>query len=160
MTATPQDYFMQAWKQQLDAGLRIIETVIEGAEQLREAQLQAAANAHADAEATRKAIAAASDPAQIFRLQSEWMNANVQKCMGYWRSLYDVVAQTDAEVVKCACRIAPAPTASAAAPDASKQAVFNVIDNAYRQWLQTTQQFYQVPPMRAGEGAGEKRAAA
>jgi phasin family protein len=162
MSTRPDEFLVQAWKQQLDAGLRIIETVIEGAEKLREAQLQAAADAHADAEATRKAIAAASDPAEILRLQNEWMNANVRKCMAYWRSLYEVAAETDAEVAKCACGAAlplSAQGVPALGPDASKQALFNLIDNTYRQWLDATQQFYKLPAIPAqAEARAEKRA--
>ena len=35
------DMFMQAWKAQLDAGLRVLETITEGAIRMHEAQLEA-----------------------------------------------------------------------------------------------------------------------
>ena len=54
--------FLDTWKRQLDVGLGVMETVVEGAMRMRECQLQAAAQAHADLEATRKAIAAAPLP--------------------------------------------------------------------------------------------------
>jgi phasin family protein len=162
MSTQPEVFLVQAWKQQLDTGLRLIETVIEGAEKLRESQLEAAVEAHADAEATRKAIAAATDPAEIFRLQNEWMNANVRKCAAYWRSLYEVIAETDTEVARCACAVSPTSAQSVPGfgPDVSNQALFNLIDNAYRQWLDATQQFYKLPavPAQAPEAQAEPRA--
>jgi phasin family protein len=163
MSTRPEEFFVQAWKQQFDTGLRIIESVFEGAEKLRESQLQAAVESHADAEATRKAIAATTDAAEIFRLQNEWMGANVRKCAAYWRSLYEVVAQTDAEVIRCACGAASPASAEgmpALGPDASNRALFNLVDNAYRQWLDATQQFYRIPAIsaQAAEAQSEARA--
>jgi phasin family protein len=160
MSTRPEEFFVQAWKQQLDTGLRIIESVFEGAEKLRESQLQAAVESHADAEATRKAIAATTDAAEIFRLQNEWMSANVRKCAAYWRSFYEVVAQTDAEVIKCACGAASPASAQALGPDESNRALFNLVDNACRQWLDATQQFYKLPaiPAQAAEAPSEARA--
>ena len=87
MGAKPEDMFMQAWKAQLDAGLRAIETITESAIRVHEAQLEAATQTHADAEATRKAIAAASDASQLTKLCAEWARANAGKSFAYWRSL-------------------------------------------------------------------------
>ena len=87
MTAKPEDFLLQTWKQQLDLGLRLIETMVEGAIKLREVQIEAATDAHADAVATRKSVADANDLAQLVKLQAEWTRANVQKCAAYWRDL-------------------------------------------------------------------------
>ena len=162
MTGKPEDFLVQAWKQQLDAGLRFIETVIEGATKLREAQLEAAADAHADAEATRKALAAASDPSQLMTLQVQWVRANLEKAAAHWRRLYDIVAETDAALVKCACSVAPAagaPAVAGADADASKQALLGLIDSAYKQWFDATQQFYKLPAIPAGPKAQPRTAA-
>lgn len=140
MNGKPEDFLMQAWKQQLDASLRFIEILIEGATKLHEVQLEAAADAHADAEATRKSVAAA-DPSQLLKLQTEWAGANMEKCAAYWRGLYGVAAETQAELVKCLCA---QPLAAAPGGDSSK-ALLGLIDNAYKQWLDTTQQFYKLP---------------
>jgi len=82
-----QDLFMQTWKAQLDAGLRALETITEGAIRMHEEQLEAATQAHADLEATRKAIAAASDASEVMKLCGEWARANVQRSLAYTRVL-------------------------------------------------------------------------
>ena len=141
MTAKPEDFLLQAWKQQLDLGLRLIETMVEGAIKLREMQIEAATDAHADAVATRKAVADATDLAALVKLQSEWTRANVQKCAAYWRELYEVATRTQGELASRAGVQAPA----AVINDDSNKALFGMIDDAYREWLGATQKFYRIP---------------
>ena len=120
MGAQPEDLFVQAWKAQLDAGLRAIETITESAIRVHEAQLEAATVAHADAEATRKAIAAASDASQLTKLCAEWARTNAGKSFAYWRSLLQAGAPQ-------------------ALPGMLKH---EMIDGAYQQWLDAMQRFY------------------
>jgi phasin family protein len=133
MTSKPEDFLIQAWKKQCDAGLRAIEAMIEGATKIHETQLQAAAQAHADAEATRKAIAAATDPSQLFKLQTEWARANAQKSFAYWRSMVEAVVETDAELLRGMFGL------PAVMPGALKAAD---IDTLYKTWLDSVRQFY------------------
>ncbi len=118
MDGNPQQFMMQAWKQQLDAGLRAVEALVEGATKMHEVQLEAAMQAHADAVATQQAIAAASNPAEILRLQAEWTQCNAGRCVAYWRDLQEAAAETNAKVTSCLC--APAVIA---APGERKAAV-------------------------------------
>jgi len=94
MSVKADDFLIVAWKQQLDTGLRLMEAAIEAAIRLHEAQLEAATEAHADAVATRKAIAAARDAAEVLRLQSEWTRANIDRCLACWRSMAEAAMQT------------------------------------------------------------------
>jgi hypothetical protein len=71
MTAKPEDFLLQAWKQQLDLGLRLVETMVDGAIKLREVQIKAA---------------------------GDWTRANAEKCAAYWRELYEVAASSQAKV--------------------------------------------------------------
>ena len=128
----PQDFFMQAWKAQLDAGLRVFETLTEGAIRIWEAQLEAATEAHADVEATRKAIAAAADVAQVMKLYGEWARANTEKSFACCRTFAETMAETDKEVAKCV-------GAQVALPQAVD---LGMIDSAYKQWLEGVQRFY------------------
>jgi phasin family protein len=131
----PPDLFMQAWKAQLDAGLRVFETLTEGAIRICEAQLEAATEAHADLEATRKAIAAAADVAQVMKLYGEWARANTEKSFACCRTFAETVAETDKEVAKCV-----------GTPIALPQGVgagLGMVDNAYKQWLEGVQRLYQ-----------------
>jgi phasin family protein len=147
MIAQPNDFLVQAWKQQLEGCLRTIETLVEGATRLGELQLAAAVDAHADLEATRKAVAATHDPASVLALQAQWARANAEKCAAYWRRFYEVGAQTQASLAQCMV-----PAAAAAAPaavDDSRQVVPRLMDEVYKQWLDMAQQIYKLPGIPA-----------
>jgi phasin family protein len=147
MITQPNDFLMQAWKQQLDGCLRTIETLVEGTNQLSKLQLEAAVDAHADLEATRKAMAATGDPARVLELQAQWARANAEKCAAYWRRCYEVGAQTQASLAQC---MVPAPAGAApAAVDDSKPPVLTLIDQVYKQWLAAAQQMYKLPAIPA-----------
>jgi phasin family protein len=126
---------MQTWKAQLDAGLRVFETVAEGAMRVYEAQLEAATEAHADAEATRKAIAAATDMTQVMKLCAEWARANTEKSAACCRCFFEAVAETDKEVAKCVGTPIALPEGVGAG--------LGMVDSAYKQWLEGVQRLYQ-----------------
>jgi hypothetical protein len=86
------DVFLQGCKAQLDAALRLAETVTEAAIRMHEVQLEAAAQAHADAEATRRAIGAATDFGQAMKIYTEWARGNAGKSLQYWRALFQASA--------------------------------------------------------------------
>ena len=92
---------LETWKRQLDASMRITEAIIEGSTRMHEVQIEAATEAHADAVATQQALAAAKNPADLLRIQAEWLAANQRKSMEYWRHLYEAAAETNARVVSC-----------------------------------------------------------
>ncbi|HWD21553.1 MAG TPA: TIGR01841 family phasin [Burkholderiales bacterium] len=97
----PDDFLLDAWKQQVDIGFRVLETLIEGATKLHEAQLEAACDAHADLVATRKTIAAATSAPELLKLQAQWAGANMESCMAYWRQMYEAMSDTNADLVNC-----------------------------------------------------------
>ena len=100
--AMPTDKTMlEAWKRQLDAAMRLTEVVIEGSQRMRERQIEAAAEAHADAVATQKALAGASSPDELMRIQTEWLAANQRKSMQYWKDLYETAAETNTQLMSC-----------------------------------------------------------
>jgi phasin family protein len=98
---------MDTWKKQIDATMRITEAIIEGSTRMHEVQIEAATEAHADAVATQKSLAAASSPAELLRIQTEWLAANQRKSMEYWRGLYEAAAATNAQVMNCMRDAAP-----------------------------------------------------
>jgi phasin family protein len=107
MTNTQSNVMLDTWKRQLDATMRVTEAIIEGSTRMHEVQIEAATDAHADAVATQKSLAAASTPAQLLRIQTEWLAANQKKSMQYWKSLYEAAAQTNAQVMGCLRDAAP-----------------------------------------------------
>jgi phasin family protein len=162
MITQPNDFLMQAWKQQVDGSLRAIETLFEAANKLRELTLEAIADAHADLEATGKAMASANDPAHVFELQAQWARANAEKCAAYWRRFYEIGAQAQANLARCMLQApaASAPTAAPApAPGDSTHAAVTLIDQVYKQWLDTAQQLYKLPagPGSPGSAASQAR---
>ena len=107
MEITTDKTLMDAWKRQLDATMRITEAIIEGSTRMHEVQIEAATEAHADAVATQKALASAAGPAELLRIQTEWLAANQKKSMEYWRGLYEAAAATNAQVMSCMRDAAP-----------------------------------------------------
>jgi phasin family protein len=155
MPSKPEDPLMQSWKQQLDIGLQVMEALLEGAIKLRELQLKSAAQAHADLEATRRSIAAAGDVSRLLELQAQWTRANAQKCADYWRGVYDVAIRTQTDLAGCFA----ARPAAAARVDEPKQALSLLLDQAYKQWFEATQQFYKLPGFPAPTRSDRKSAA-
>jgi phasin family protein len=98
---------LDTWKRQLDATMRVTEAIIEGSTRMHEVQIEAATDAHADAVATQKLLAAAQGPAELLRIQTEWLAANQKKSMTYWKLLYEAAAQTNAQVMSCLREAAP-----------------------------------------------------
>jgi len=101
MATTTDNAMLDTWKRQLDASMRITEAIIEGSTRMHEVQIEAATEAHADAVATQQALAAAKNPADLLRIQTDWLAANQRKSMEYWRHLYETAAETNARVMRC-----------------------------------------------------------
>lgn len=94
------DMLLQAWKLQLDTGLRAAEAMFEGAIRMHEAQIEAAAQAHAAAEATRRALAGARDAQALLELQAQWCSGNLQQCIDYWRTMQQSAMQANTDILK------------------------------------------------------------
>jgi len=101
MQANLDTTMVQTWKQQLDTAMRVTEALIEGSTRMHEVQMEAATEAHADCVATQKSLAAAQSPAELLRIQAEWLVANQRKSAQYWRHLAETAAETQAQMVGC-----------------------------------------------------------
>ena len=139
-----------AWKKQFDTALQLVETMTEGAAKMREWQLQAAVDAHANATATQKAAAKAGDPAGLLSAETQWMQHNVEQAASYWRILFETGLETNANLLKCLLQQQSAQGAPGAAAelDASKNALLEMIESGYTQWLEAARRL--VPPPIAG----------
>jgi len=144
----------QAWKAQLDTALKLVEALTEGAMKMHETQLEAATDAHANAEATRQSAAGAAGPAELAKIGSQWMQHNAEHAAAYWRALFEAALETNASLLKClgeagaALGAAAAPGAAGVAPldvEASKNALLGAVDGAYKQWLEATRRLYGTP---------------
>jgi phasin family protein len=141
---------LQACKQQLECAATVIEAMTEGSMRLRETQLKAAREANAGMKAQRERIAGAGDAQELWRIQSEWAQASFGAALTYWRSLAEIALATQSLVAKCVSR-QPLPSSAQAAPGAEdpQRQIVEVMDSAYRRWLESTRQFYAPPVIAA-----------
>ena len=130
-----------ACKCQLDAGLKMLEAMAEGARRIREAQLDAAVEAHACAEATRKQLEKAQDPQQLWQIQSAYLAGCMKDAAAYWSAIAQAALETQASIGQCLAEQA----AAAPALDTGGAPLAEMMDGAYQRWLETTRQFYAAP---------------
>jgi len=150
-TAKPkaEEMTVTAWKGGIDAWWRALEAMTEGARKMHEIQLKAAVEAHASTEASRKQLAGAADAQAAWRIQTEWLSRNAADSLAYWRGLAEVAGETQAAVAACMAAQAPLGMPLGIPGQGGKDAVMQMMDKAYRQWLETTQQLYTVPTRTA-----------
>ena len=149
MTAKPEDLVTKVWKQQIDTAVRLVETIAEESRKIREYQVAAALEAHRSAAAARERLEKAADAKDLWRIQGEWLLASLERSLAYWRRLYEASAQTQLGMLKCLCE--PLNMAAPQAPAGSNIALFGMMGDAYKRWLDTTTRFYAAP------GAAEAR---
>jgi Phasin protein len=153
MTAKPEDLVTRTWKQQIGTAVRLAGVISEESRKIREYQLAAALDAHSCAAAALEQLEKAPDANALWRIQGEWLSANLGKSLAYWRRLYEGSTQTQVGVLKCLCE--PVDMAAPQASAGSNVALFGMMGDAYKRWLDTTTRFY------AGPGAAaEARKAA
>ena len=133
----PQDAAIAAWKNGIDTWWRALEAATEGARKLHEIQLEAAVEAHACTEASRKQLAEATDPQAAWRIQTEWLSRNLADSQAYWRRLAEAAGETQAAVAECLSG-----KSLTALPAGQPGPMLEMMDKAYRQWLDTTRQLY------------------
>lgn len=153
MTAKPEDLVTRAWRQQIGTAVRLVETIAEEARKIREYQLAAALEAHRSAVAVREQLEKAADAQDLWRIQGEWLSASLERSLAHWRRLYEASSQAQLGMLKCLCE--PANMAAAELPAGSNVALFGMMGEAYKRWLDTTTRFYAAPG-----AAGETRKAA
>lgn len=101
MTTKPEDWMMRACKQQACTALRLVEAITEESRKLRELQLTSAVQAHADTVATRERLEQAADLQEVWRIHAEWLSANWNRSLAYWREAYEGMMQTQASLAQC-----------------------------------------------------------
>jgi len=144
-TANPEGMAVTAWKGGIDTWWRALEAMTEGARKMHEIQLEAAVKAHASTEASRKQLAGAADAQAAWRVQAEWLSRSASESLAYWRRLAEVAGETQAAVTACMAAQAPLGMPPGIPGQSGRDAVMQMMDKAYRQWLETTQQFYTAP---------------
>jgi len=162
MEAKADEPAVKALKGQFDTALRVIEAITEGSMKMRDAQLTAATEAHADAAATLKLLERAADPQELTRIHSEWLAASLQKSLGYWTAVFTTMVETQTNIARCMAQPAQSAVAEmqtpAPAESAAPVAMQRAMDALYKPWLETTQELL-ASVARSGANV-EKRAQA
>jgi len=142
-TAKAEEMPVTAWKGGVDTCWRALEAMTEGARKMHEIQLEAAVEAHASTEASRKQLAEASDAQAAWRIQGEWLSRSLNDSLAYWRRLAEAAGETQAAIA--ACLYAQPKLGIGGIEQGGNAALMQMMDKAYRQWLETTKQFYGAP---------------
>lgn len=150
MKTISNDMALDTWKRQLECAATAIEAIAGGFMRVHEAQLRAACEACAGARALRERITGAGDAQAIWRLHGEWAQANFHAALDDWRELAAIGLETQSSVAECMSRQAlpyAAPAVSAA--EEPQRRLVEIMDSAYKRWLESTQQFYAAPVIAA-----------
>jgi phasin family protein len=94
------DLAVSTLKQNIEASLRMIEAITEATRKVHETQLKAVAEMQASTEAVRKQFEHASNPQELWRIQTEWMNGGLEKSLGYWREFFEAAAEAQSTMSK------------------------------------------------------------
>jgi phasin family protein len=128
-------------KRQVEAGLAVLEAIAEGSRKLQQMQLKAATEAHAAVEAIHKRVAQGANGQELWRLQSEWMSASVEKSLAYWRELYQTAIETESTIAKAlAAQFPLSASAVPAAGTASGGPMVEMMNDAYKRWTEAARQ--------------------
>lgn len=140
--ADASELFLEQWKKQAESGVRMMDALVEATARMREAQLAAAQETHARAEALQKALAAAKSAQEVWGEQWNWTIASCERSAAYWRDLFEAMNEANAKIARSiregAGAAGPLPF-SGELPTTGIQTV----DNAYRDMIKTSQQFLQ-----------------
>ena len=144
MPANPAEIGIAAWKRQVDVALQVMQAVVEGAEKAREIQHAAASDTRAWLQQVRSALETAAGPADLAALQGQFMAQNLSRAAAYWSGL--AANSRDAQARILAIVMDGTRGAPLLAPGTDAQAMNNIIDAGYKQWLEALKQVYGTAP--------------
>ena len=141
MTNAP-DQILEQWRKHAEAGVRMMDAVVEATTQLRETQLAAAPETHVRVQALQKSLAAARSAQEMWGEQWHWALASCERSAAYWRNLFEAMNAANGKIARCmqegAGAAGPLPF-SGELPSTG----FQVVDDAYREMIKSSQQFLQ-----------------
>jgi hypothetical protein len=99
--ATGNDELFEAWKQQMDIGMRVLDAMVQGAAKMRAAQLAAANETHQRTVEVEKLILGAQSPHELWTAQWNWAISNCSQAVDYWRAQLEAMTEANARIVSC-----------------------------------------------------------
>jgi len=138
-----EDMAIKSWRQQLDNTTRIVGAVTEGSMRVGELQMRAATEANEMVEQARQLLDKASNPLELWRIQSDWMALSLDRSLNYLNEFQQAAAETQSTLIGLLYEPGSAfPAQANVLPDASRTA-FGLMDDAYRRWRETTMQIWE-----------------
>ena len=155
---TGNEQFFEIWKQQVNAGLQILDALVEADAKVRAAQLAAANEMHRRTVEAEKLLAGAKDAQELWNAQCGWASQNAERAAAYWREQFEAMGEANARILKLMReRMQSAVPAEAGA--GSPVAALSAVDAAYREMLKNTQQLLAFMPGAFGAAAASREAA-
>ena len=136
------DQLLEQWRKHAEAGVRMMDAMVEATAKLRAAQLAAAQETHERAQALQKSLAAAKSAQEMWGEQWNWTLASCERSAAYWRNLFEAMNEANGKLVGCmreGANVAGPLQFGGELPSTGLQAV----DDAYREMFKTSQQFLQ-----------------
>jgi phasin family protein len=144
MTAGTEQFF-EMWKQQVNAGLQILDSLVEATAKVRAAQFAAANEAHQRTVEAEKLLAGAKDAQELWSAQCTWASENAERAAAYWREQFEAMSEANARILKIMQERMQS-GAPAAAETNPSVAALSAMDSAYREMLKTSQQLLAFMP--------------
>jgi hypothetical protein len=136
------DQLLDQWRKHAEAGVRMMDAVVEATTHLREAQLSAAQETHERMQTLQKSLAAAKSAQEMWGEQWNWTLASCERSAAYWRNLFEAMNTANSKIARCMQEGASAAGPLPFSGDLPSTG-FQVVDNAYREMIKSSQQFLQ-----------------
>jgi hypothetical protein len=140
--AVATDQILEQWRKHAEAGVRMMDAVVEATSQMREAQLAAAQETHERMQALQKSLAAAKNAQEMWGEQWNWALASCEHSAAYWRNLFEAMNAANGKIARCMQEGASAAGPLPFSGDLPSTG-FQVVDQAYRDMIKSSQQFLQ-----------------
>jgi cystathionine beta-lyase/cystathionine gamma-synthase len=132
------EQFFEVWKQQVNAGLQILDAVAEATAKMRSAQSAAANEMHQRTVEAEKLLAGVKDAQELWNAQCTWASETAERAAAYWRNQFEAMTEANARILKLMQERMQA--AMPAEPGANPSAAgLAAVDNAFREMLKTSQ---------------------
>jgi len=94
------EQFFEAWKRQVETGVRAMDAVVEATAKMRAAQLDAANETHRRAQDLEKALLDAKTPQELWNAQWNWAVACSERSAAYWRNLFQAMTEANGAIAR------------------------------------------------------------
>ena len=133
------DLILEQWRKQAEAGVRMMDAVVEATTRMREAQLAAAQETHERMAKLQKALAGAKSAQEMWSEQWNWTLASCERSTAYWRNLFEAMNEANNRITRCLGEGAGPLPFTGEMPSTGIAAV----DQACREMMKNSQQFLQ-----------------